>query len=60
MVKGIGCYMLIIEDLLWNGVRDKKLLICSFLNVFLVDMLCCFVLRGKVGFVGRGEGNGLI
>lgn len=34
MVKGIGCYMLIIEDLLWNviGVRDKKLLICSFLN----------------------------
>lgn len=62
MVKGIGCNMLIIEDLLWNviSVRDKKLLICSFLNVLLVDMLCCFVLRGEVGFVGRGEGNGLI
>lgn len=60
MAKGIGCHMLTIEDLLWNGVRDKKSLTCSLLNVFLVDTLCCFVLRGKVGPVGRGEGNGLI
>lgn len=62
MAKGIGCHMLTIEDLLRNaiGVRDKKSLTCSLLNVFLVDMLCCFVLRGKVGTVGRGEGNGLI
>lgn len=60
MAKGIGCHMLTIEDLLRNGVRDKKSLTCSLLNVFLVDMLCCFALRGKVGPVGRGEGNGLI
>lgn len=62
MAKGIGCHMLNIEDLLRNAisVRDKKSLTCSLLNVFLVDMLCCFVLRGKVGPVGRGEGNGLI
>lgn len=60
MAKGIGCHMLTIEDLLRNGVRDKKSLTCSLLNVFLVDMLCCFVLRGKVGPVGRGKGNGLI
>lgn len=62
MVKGIGCHMLTIEDLLRNaiGVRDKKSLTCSLLNVLLVDMLCCFVLRGEVGPVGRGEGNGLI
>lgn len=59
MAKGIGCHMLTIEDLLRNGVRDKKSLTCSLLNVFLVDM-CCFALRGKVGPVGRGEGNGLI
>lgn len=63
MAKGIGRHMLTIEDLLRNaiGVRDKKSLTCSLLNVFfLVDMLCCFVLRGEVGPVGRGEGNGLI
>lgn len=62
MAKGIGCHMLTIEDFLRNaiGVRDKKSLTCSLLNVLLVDMLCCFVLRGKVGPVGRGEGNGLI
>lgn len=64
MAKGIGCHMLTIEDLLRNAisVRDKKSLTCSLLNVLLVDMhmLCCFVLRGEVGPVGRGEGNGLI
>lgn len=62
MAKGIGRHMLTIEDLLRNaiGVRDKKSLTCSLLNVLLVDMLCCFVLRGKVGPVGRGKGNGLI
>lgn len=62
MAKGIGCHMLTIEDLLRNAicVRDKKSLTCSLLNVLLVDMLCCFVLRGEVGPAGRGEGYGLI
>lgn len=56
MAKGIGCRMLTIEDLLRNaiGVRDKKSLTCSLLNVLLVDMLCCVERRSGA----RGEGRG--
>lgn len=58
MAKGIGCHMLTIEDLLRNaiGVRDKKSLTCSLLNVFFGRHVVLFCVERQSG--ARGEGRG--